>query len=144
MKLLNWAVRFTFAFGIALGLTSIAAYLDAVNNFLALHLIYYCIYHLVINIICFSLFAYCACWFVPNQKKIAGILAAAISISVIALGLYLNFTDKRFDGTVDIRFFINYVGITAGLTLGIYLGYARFKNKGWSPPKNIEEDKEVY
>jgi len=144
MKILNWAVRFTFAFGIALGLTSIMAYLDVVNHFMDQHLVYYGVYHVAVNIMSFSLFAYCACWFVPNQKKVAGILAAVISMSVIAFGLYLNFTDKRFDGTVDIRFFINYLGITAGLILGIYLGYARFKNKGWSTPKDIEEDKEVY
>ena len=144
MKVLNWAVRFMFAFGITLGLVSILAYLGPVNDFMGRHLTYYCIYHLAVDSICFSIFAYCACWFVPDQKKIAAIFAAVVSFSVVIFGLYLNFTDKRFDRTVGIRFFINYVGIIAGLGLGIYLAYAKFKNKGWSTAKTLDEDKEVY
>lgn len=120
------------------------AYLDPINNFVDRNITYYCIYHLFIMIICFSIFAFLSCYFVPAPKKYAGLIAVLISFLFIVFALYLDFTDKYFQGYIDIKFFMNYIGMMSGLSLGFYISYEKFKNKGWSASKPLAKDNEVY
>lgn len=144
MRQFKWIISFLPAFLITLGLVTAFAYLDVVNNFIDRHITYYWIYHLFMTITCFSLFAFLSCYFVPAPKKYAGLLAVIISLSFIAFGLYMNFTDKYFQGNINIKFFINYRGIASGLSIGIAISYSKFKNKGWNILKNHQQDDEIY
>ncbi len=144
VNLLKWVLGFLAAFAITFGLVNAFVYLDIVNKFVDRNITYYCIYHLFLQIICFSSFAFLACYFVPKQKKYAGLLTIIVSLSFVAFGLYMNFTNKSFQGYIDIKFIINYVGITSGLLIGFYISYEKFKNKGWSTGKNLDRDIEVY
>jgi hypothetical protein len=144
MKIFKWIIGFLFAFLISFGLIMGFAYLDPVNNFVNRNITYYCIYHLFTMITCFSIFAFLSCYFVPAPKKYAGLVAVSLSFLFIVFALYVDFTDKYFQGYVDIKFFINYIGMMAGLSIGFYISYEKFKNRGWGAPKNLAKNKEVY
>jgi hypothetical protein len=138
MKQLKWILGFLFALLITFGLINVFVYFDTTTSIVERNMTNYIIYHLFMQITSSFLFAFLSCYFVPSQKNYAGILAITVSLLVFALGLYLNFTDKRFPGYIDIRVFINFIGIITGLAMGLYISYLKFKNKGWSTPKSSD------
>jgi len=120
------------------------SYIEPVLNNQAFFTRIYIYYHAVANIICCFLFVFLSSLFVPIGRKYAMLVAVLMVFSLAVCGLYFNFTDSKTYGEITLRLLLNYLGMFVGLLIGVYVSYEVFKNKGWSPRKNIEENKEVF
>jgi hypothetical protein len=105
---------------------------------------YYLIYHSFAMILSYFLFVFLACYFVPVQKKYAGILAVLITFSLIVLGLIMEFAGNVYKPDLDLKFIINIISPLIGLQAGFYISYKRFKNKSWGAPKASLVESEEY
>jgi hypothetical protein len=146
MNTFKWTIGFLFASLITAGIISMIAYLDPIEGFVNRNLIYYGVYHLFFQMTTFSLFTFLSCYFVPQEKKYAGLLAILITLLCLAIGLYIGFTDKKdfHNDVINIRFLINYTGVISGLLIGFYCSYELFKNKNWTTIKTQNNNIETY
>lgn len=144
MNRLRWIFGIPLAFTLIIGLIMLNSDFEEtiINN--RFYIRTYLYYHAFMNMLCLALLVFLSALFIPFNRKYAALIAVSISFLLQATGFYLVLTDRATYGDITVRLLLNYAGAFTGLLVGFYISYEVFKNRNWSKPKVIKEDKEVY
>jgi hypothetical protein len=144
MKVFRWIGGFIFALLITFVLLAVFEGIARATSFFNGSRTWFLIYHTFGMVTCYFLFVFLACYFVPVQKKYAGILAVIITVSLLTLSIYFLIVNRQL---TNLEFISDIVASMAGIQAGFYFSYRKFKNSGWGKVAQFEEevaDEEFY
>jgi hypothetical protein len=144
MNRLRWIFGIPLAFAITIGLIVLNSNFEEVIGSNTFYMHIYLYYHAFMNMLCLAMLVFLSALFIPFNRKYAAVIALSISFVLEGTGFYFALTDRGTYGDITFRLLLNYAGAFAGLLAGFYISYEVFKNRSWSKPKTMEEDKAVY
>jgi hypothetical protein len=131
MKILRWILGFPLAAVISMGFFFMAVQYGLRGIYSYQFYFLELLFRVIVIFFCFALWIFLTCFFIPSNKKLAGIIPIAVSTILLVTALYLNARDgggMHFNQNTIIAFSSFYIG----MFMGYFVSYVIFKNKGWN------------